>query len=80
MPANGLDAGSNTTDAGATECDGKPLPPRALGTAGPYKIGPAANGLPDYWPTDDWQMKAPAELGFDPDKLTAAAEFRCVSP
>jgi len=52
-----------------------PLPPRALGTPGPYAIGPEANGLDAYWPTDDWQMKDPSALGFDPDKLTAAAEY-----
>jgi CubicO group peptidase (beta-lactamase class C family) len=58
-----------------TECDGKKLPPRAIATPGPYAIGPAAAGLEEYWPNDDWREKTPAELGFDPTALQAAADY-----
>jgi CubicO group peptidase (beta-lactamase class C family) len=59
-----------------TECAGKALPPRALGQDGPFMVGPAAGGLPDYWPTSDWKMETPDKLGFDPDKLSAAVDFK----
>jgi CubicO group peptidase (beta-lactamase class C family) len=58
-----------------TECLGAPLPARAAGTPGPYKLGPEAHGLPGYWPTAGWQMQPPEMLGLDPAKLMAAADF-----
>ena len=71
-PAN---AGMPAPMGGPQMCNGKPLPPRALGADPPFDVGPKAAGLPEYWPTDDWRMETPDKLGFDAAKLTAAAEF-----
>lgn len=54
-------------------CDGKPLP---ASPPGPFAVGPESAGLPDYWPTQAWQTRAPAELGFDVAKLAAAVDFK----
>ena len=59
-----------------TECDGMMLPPRAIASATPHMIGPAAAGLPEYFPTDGWQSMAPDALGLDPVKLDAAINFQ----
>jgi CubicO group peptidase (beta-lactamase class C family) len=69
-------AGTPSQPAGPTECRGIKLPPRALGTPGPYQIGPEAAGLPAYWPTMEWKTEAPDKLGFDPAKLMAAADYK----
>jgi CubicO group peptidase (beta-lactamase class C family) len=58
------------------ECRGLTLPPRAIGTNGPFMVGPEAGGLPAYWPTTDWKTEMPDKLGFDPAKLMAAADFK----
>ncbi|HMI92466.1 MAG TPA: serine hydrolase, partial [Polyangiales bacterium] len=58
-----------------TECAGKPLPERALGSAPPWMIGPEAAGLEPYWPTAGWRMMEPAMLGFDPAKLAEAVDY-----
>ena len=58
-----------------TACAGKPLPPRALGKAGPFAVGPESAGLVPYWPTAAWRKEDPEKLGFDAAKLTAAAAF-----
>lgn len=60
---------------GNIECKGKMWPARAQGGYGPFPVGPETAGLPPYWPTQDWKMEDPAKLGFDPDKLKAAAAF-----
>ena len=70
-----------SADAGAqpgmpsrlTSCKGRPLPPRK---EGPFAVGPASAGLPDYWPTTAWKSLPPAELGFDAAKLAAAVDFK----
>jgi len=68
-------AGGMTGTAPITECDGKMLPPRAIASTTPHMIGPAAAGLPEYFPTDAWQSMAPEMLGLDPTKLDAAINF-----
>ena len=56
------------------------FPPRALGTGTyPYAVGPETAGLPAYWPTDAWKTETPDKLGFDPDKLNTALEFKTAS-
>jgi CubicO group peptidase (beta-lactamase class C family) len=79
-----MQPGSNATPAmpgpdpatsSVTACAGNPLPKRALGTPGPYSIGPASAGLQAYWPTDDWRAMEPAMLGFDPAKLREALDY-----
>ncbi len=69
--------GAPTGDVGPkpTKCGDIEVPPRAYAKAPPYKLGPAENGLPDYWPTTDWKAKDPSELGFDPAKLAAITAF-----
>lgn len=72
------DAGANDAappSTRPTECSGKPLPPRALGKAGPFAIGPESAGLAAYWPTTGWRKEEPEKLGFDPTKLSAAVAF-----
>jgi CubicO group peptidase (beta-lactamase class C family) len=59
-----------------TECRGLKLPPRALGSAGPFMVGPESAGLPAYWPTAEWKTETPEKLGFDAAKLMAAADFK----
>jgi CubicO group peptidase (beta-lactamase class C family) len=75
---------TEATDGGAmagppasapTMCDGKPLPPRAYTKQPPFAIGPAAHGLPEYWPTAGFKMEAPEKLGFDSAKLNSAVAF-----
>lgn len=39
-------------------------------------LGPAAGGLPDYWPTTAWKTETPEKLGFDAEKLMKAVEFK----
>jgi CubicO group peptidase (beta-lactamase class C family) len=73
-------AGTSGADSGmpnpvVTECNGMALPPRAVRSATPHAIGPAAAGLVEYWPTTDWQSMDPAMLGFDTAKLNAALSF-----
>jgi CubicO group peptidase (beta-lactamase class C family) len=58
-----------------TACAGNPLPERALGTPGPYPIGPESAGLQAYWPTEDWRAMEPAMLGFDAAKLEEALAY-----
>jgi CubicO group peptidase (beta-lactamase class C family) len=62
-----------------TECDGVMLPPRAIATTTPHAIGPAAAGLPEYFPTDGWQSMAPDALGLDPTKLDTAINYSTAS-
>jgi CubicO group peptidase (beta-lactamase class C family) len=62
--------------AGPRECRGLKLPTRALGSPGPFTIGPEAAGLAPYWPTQAWKTEAPEKLGFDAAKLMAAADFK----
>lgn len=55
-----------------TECNGSPLPARAVGTHQP----PARpTGVDPYWPTDEWRSADPAILGLDPAQLEAALTF-----
>ena len=70
--------GAPTGDVGPkpARCGDVEVPPRAYAKAPPYKLGPAENGLPDYWPTDEWKAKDPSELGFDSQKLASAVDFR----
>src|SRR4051812_11006644 len=71
--SGGRSAASNAAAAGAAagprECRGLQLPTRALGTPGPFKIGPEAAGLTPYWPTQAWKTETPEKLGFDAAKL-----------
>ncbi|HEX6241841.1 MAG TPA: serine hydrolase, partial [Polyangiales bacterium] len=74
------DAAASEADAGApaarpTMCNGKPLPPRALGKSPPFAVGPESAGLPAYWPTSGWRKEDPEKLGFDAAKLTEAIAF-----
>ena len=62
-----------------TECDGVMLPPRAIASGAPHMIGPAAAGLPEYFPTSGWQSMSPEMLGLDPAKLDAAVNFSTAS-
>jgi CubicO group peptidase (beta-lactamase class C family) len=68
-------AGGMGGEPPVTECDGKMLPPRAIASTTPHMIGPAAAGLPEYFPTDGWQSMSPEMLGLDPVKLDAAINF-----
>jgi CubicO group peptidase (beta-lactamase class C family) len=72
-------AGGMTGDPPVTECDGMMLPPRAIASTTPHSIGPAAAGLPEYFPTDGWQSMSPEMLGLDPTKLDAAVSFSTAS-
>jgi CubicO group peptidase (beta-lactamase class C family) len=66
------------SDGTLTTCDGHPLPPRARTAPARGAVGAEAAlaaGLPPYWPTDDWQAREPAALGFDPQKLAAALDL-----
>jgi CubicO group peptidase (beta-lactamase class C family) len=75
-PVAAQSATTSAAPAAPTTCDGRPLPPKAYAKRPPFSVGPAAGGLPEYWPTKAWQSRAPAELGFDPDKLTQALAFK----
>ena len=59
-----------------TSCNGIPMPPGAYAKKPPYAVGPTAGGLPDYWPTKDWQTRPPKDLGFDADRLARAVDFK----
>lgn len=72
-------AGGMTGEPPITECDGVMLPPRAIASTTPHVIGPAAAGLPEYFPTDGWQSMSPEMLGLDPVKLDAAINFSTAS-
>lgn len=77
MPDGGTgDAGTQpAAPAELSECDGKPLPPRARSQQRRFQVGPAQAGLEPYWPTSGWRNEEPAALGFDPAKLAAAVDF-----
>jgi CubicO group peptidase (beta-lactamase class C family) len=82
-PTPAAQEASAATDAAApaspvppTSCNGIPVPPRAYAKKPPFAVGPAAGGLPDYWPTQEWKSRAPEELGFDAAKLARAVEFK----
>ncbi|MET0340796.1 MAG: serine hydrolase [Polyangiales bacterium] len=66
---------AQAADASPKMCGDIVVPPRAYAKQAPHKLGPAAHGLPDYWPTKDWQTKPAAELGFDAQKLEQAMAF-----
>lgn len=73
-----IDGGSDASasaDELPTDCDGKDVPPRGLGPVAPFAVGPAAGGLPEYWPTDGWKSETADKLGIDTAKLMAAADF-----
>jgi CubicO group peptidase (beta-lactamase class C family) len=57
------------------ECNGMAWPPRAQPKAGPFQVGPANGGLPEYWPTNGWMTETPDKLGFDAAKLETALAF-----
>ena len=61
--------------AAPIECNAMLLPPRAQPSAIPPMVGPAAAGLPVYWPTEDWQSLPPAMLGLDEGALAAAVDL-----
>lgn len=66
------DGEGDTRAALITECFGRPLPERAVGTAEPP---PQPAAWPVYWPTNGWRSADPAALGFDAAALDAAVHF-----
>jgi CubicO group peptidase (beta-lactamase class C family) len=67
--------GAPPTAMGNIECNGMKWPEGAQKGYGPYQVGPESAGLEPYWPTQDWKMKEPTELGFDATKLMAAVDY-----